>query len=152
MKKFNFKVIDGYRNNGQKIEQSIRYALTGEIVKADNIPATVASDCNGYQIKSARATVAKYGYAGIKAPANTANKRAQIIAGWLTYDSARAYIYGTADGVAYVMDADEYLTFTANFSTITTDSAKNGGRYKVRLRYETAEMREWLENQINAGA
>lgn len=149
MKKFNFEIIDGYRNNGQKLEQSVRYALTGAIVKADNIPATIASDCNGYQIKSARATIASN--CGTKEPANTANKRAQIIAGWLVHDVARAYIYATADGTAYVMDVDEYLTFTANFSTVTRDSSKNGGRYKIRLRYETVTMREWLENQC-AGA
>lgn len=129
MTHFTFRRLGNYTNNGQDIEQSIRYAMTGAIEKADNLRHDLGSDCNGYQIKSARATVCK----------------GTDIRAYLATDASNAYIYGTLDGTAYVMTTAEYITFVDTFGTTTRESAKNGGAEKIRLGHETKKMLEWLK-------
>lgn len=128
MTTFKFEILNGYRNRGQNIEQSIRYALTGEVCKADNKPATLCGDCGDYQIKSARATICK-GF---------------DIAHHLKADAAKAYIYGTQDGVAYIMTKAEYKEFAEAFGEKTRESKQNGGAEKIRLRHESKALLNWL--------
>lgn len=128
MKSFAFERVHYYTNNGQDIEQSIRYALTGRIEKADNIPFTLATDCLQYQIKSARATVCK----------------GTDIKAHIKQDKATAYIYGSNDNIAYVMSPAEYIEFVERFGTVTRESSKNGGAVKTRLKSEGREMKAWL--------
>lgn len=129
MKKFYFQYLNNYHNHGQNAEQSVRFALTGEIVKADNLRYDLGADCLNYQIKSARATVCK----------------GTNLDSYLDCDASTAYIYATQDGTAYIMDRAEYTAFVKAFGTVTRDSSKNGGAEKIRLSHETAKMREWLE-------
>ena len=123
-----------YQINGQHLEQKMRYVLTGEIVKADNIPSTKSADCLHYQIKSARATVC----------------RGRDIASHLQADKATEYIYITKDEKAYIMNRNEYLDFVNEFGTLTRESAKNGGHEKIRLGHESKKMLEWLEGRAKA--
>ena len=121
-----------YANNGQHAEQVFRYALTGARKSADNTPASVAPDVLDFQIKSARATVCK----GLD------------LDEYLARDTATRYAYVTADFLtAYVMDKREWREFCQTFGTITRESDKNGGALKIRLRYETPIMREWLDKR-----
>lgn len=131
MTHFRFHYLNNYRNHGQDAEQSVRFALTGEVAKADNVRYDLSADCLNYQIKSARATVCKG--ADFKS--------------YLDRDASSAYIYATNDGVAYVMTRAEYEEFVGQFGTLTQDSAKNGGTTKIRLRYETPAMIDWLERR-----
>lgn len=119
------------KNSGQRVEQDIRFTLTGEMVKPDNIPATVAGDCLGYQIKSARATICK----------------GTDIAEHLKQDAATAYIYGTLEGKGYIMSRTEYFEFATTFATVTRDSEKNGGAVKTRLKSESRALLRWLEER-----
>ena len=128
MEHFTFERVHHYANNGQDVERSIRYALTGRTEKADNIPFTLATDCLQYQIKGARATVCK-----------GTDIRAHI-----ERDKATAYIYGSNDNIAYVMSPAEYIEFVERFGTVTRESNKNGGAVKTRLKAEGREMKEWL--------
>lgn len=132
MKTFNFNYLNNYTNHGQNAEQSIRFALTGEVTKADNLSHDKGADCLTYQIKSARATVCK----GIDLEAYLAN------------DGASEYIYGTKTGVAYVMSRVEYIEFVAVFGTVTTESAKNGSGSKIRLKHETSAMLAYLAERV----
>lgn len=120
-----------YKNNGQHLEQMFRYTLTGQLEKADNLPATAGADCLGYQIKSARATLCKG--RNLKAAMNG--------------DRATAYAYVTKDGLAYLMNKAEYLEFGEKFGTVTRESDKNGGAEKLRLKAEGKEMLEWLRSK-----
>jgi hypothetical protein len=129
MTKFNFTLLNNYKNNGQNVEQSIRFTLTGKIEKADNIAHNKGTDCLNYQIKSARATVCK----------------GRNLGTYLNEDASKAYIYGALDGTAYIMSRQEYENFIENFGTLTRESKKNGGGEKIRLGHETKKMREWLE-------
>ena len=120
-----------YKNNGQHMEQWTRYTLTGEITKADNLDHTKGGDCMGYQIKSARATVCK----------------GTDIRAYLATDGATAYIYATANGIAYTMDKAEYIEFVEIFGTITRESSKNGGAEKIRLKSESSALLAYLEER-----
>ena len=128
MNTFRFNYLNNYHNHGQNAEQSVRFTLTGEIVKADNLRYDLGADCLNYQIKSARATVCK----------------GEDLEGYLDRDASSAYIYATNDGTAYVMNRAEYTEFVKAFGTLTADSQKNGGQKKIRLGHETAKMLAWL--------
>ena len=119
-----------YTNNGQHLEQTFRFNLTGKIEKADNIAHDKGTDFLHYSIKSARATVCK---------------GTDLIA-YLDTDKATEFVYITKDLVAYIMSKTEYINFVNEFGTVTTESAKNGGKEKIRLGHETARMLEWLAN------
>ena len=117
-----------YKNNGQHMEQWTRFTLTGENAKADNLAHDKGADCLGYQIKSARATVCK----------------GTDIRAYLATDMATAYIYATADGVAYVMTRVEYIEFVEKFGTVTKESTSNGGAEKIRLKSESSALLAYL--------
>ena len=117
-----------YKNNGQHMEQWTRFTLTGESAKADNLAHDKGADCLGYQIKSARATVCK----------------GTDIRAYLATDMATAYIYATADGVAYVMTRIEYIAFVEKFGTVTKESPANGGAEKIRLKSESSALLAYL--------
>ena len=128
MTTFKFEYLNNYRNHGQNAEQSVRFTLTGEIAKADNLRYDLGADCLNYQIKSARATVCK----------------GTDLKAYLDLDAATAYIYADNDGTAWVMDRAEYESFCTEFGSIQADSRKNGGNLKIRLKSESKAMQEWL--------
>ena len=133
MKKFYLATdfVREYANNGQHMEQWTRYTLTGERAKADNLAHDKGADCLCYQIKSARATVCK----------------GRDLVAYLAEDKATAYIYATADGIAYEMDKAEYIAFVEVFGTLTRESAKNGGAEKIRLKAEGKALLAYLEER-----
>ena len=59
MKAFTFTYLNNYRNHGQNAEQSIRFHLTGESLKADNLRFDKGADVLNFQVKSAKATICK---------------------------------------------------------------------------------------------
>ena len=118
-----------YANNGQEAERVFRFTLTGEIAKADNLAHNLGTDCLNYQVKSARATVC----------------RGTDIEAYVATEVATEFAYVSADfTTAYIMSKAEYIDFVKQFGTVTTESAKNGGHRKIRLKAEGREMREWL--------
>ena len=131
MKKFNIPEMPTfYKNVGQEAERRVRYALTGEIAKADNLAHNLGTDCLHYQIKGARASVC----------------RGRDIEAYLAEDKATEFIYVTADlKSGYIMSKSEYIEFIKTFGTLTRESTKNGGHEKIRLKHESNEVREWLE-------
>jgi hypothetical protein len=132
MTTFNFEYLNNYTNHGQNAEQSIRYTLTGLIERADNVKHNLGTDCLTYQIKSARASVCK----------------GTDIRAYLASDKASEYIYGTKEGVAYIMSRDEYIAFVETFGTVTVESGKNGGACKIRLKHETSAMLNYLAERV----
>lgn len=128
MTTFNFTYLNNYRNHGQNAEQSVRFELTGEIAKADNLAHDLGADCLNYQIKSARATVCK----------------GTDLNAYLDRDASTAYIYATKEGRAYVMNRTEYTAFCTEFGTVTRESHGNGGGEKIRLTHESARLLAWL--------
>jgi hypothetical protein len=43
------------------------------------------------------------------------------------------------------MSKAEYLEFCEKFATLTIESSKNGGAFKMRFKSEGKEMIEWLK-------
>ena len=131
--KLNNSIARTYKNNGQHAEQVMRFTLTGEIVKADNLPHTLGGDVLDIQIKSAKATVCK-GF---------------DIDAYLALDGANRYAYVTRDfATAYVMDRAEYAAFVKEFGSRTHESAKNGGGEKIRLLDESKRMLDYLAARV----
>jgi len=128
MTHFHFDYLNNYANHGQNAEQSVRFTLTGEVCKADNLRHDLGADCLNFQIKSARATVCK----------------GTNLTAYLDTDVSTAYIYATKDGTAYIMNRAEYERFCEKFARVAIESAKNGGHAKLRLGHESKEMKEWL--------
>lgn len=132
MKHYTIERNTTYTNNdGQAKEQSLRYAVTGKLEKADNRPATECADLGNIQIKSARATVCL-------------GTTAEALDRHLATDKAERYAYITKDYEVYEMSKEEYRAFVLAFHIIDHDSAKNGGRTKMRLRKENKAMIEYL--------
>lgn len=116
-------------NKGQNAERRFRYTLTGEICKADNKPAEEGADCLDIQIKSNKATVCK----------------GSDLDSYLESDKANRYAYVMSDNEsAIIMSKTEWKAFVKAFGYITRESAKNGGKEKIRLYGESKKMREWL--------
>ena len=47
------------------------------------------------------------------------------------------------------MSRQEYIDFVKAFGIVTRESEKNGGAEKTRLKHESKEMLEWLEERAN---
>jgi hypothetical protein len=60
---------------------------------------------------------------------------------------ATEYIYGTNEGVAYVMSRTEYIEFVEVFGTVTRESTRNGGAEKIRLKSESVALLAYLEER-----
>ena len=123
-----------YTNEGQHLQQLFDYAMTGRVMKADNLPYWKGADVLHYQVKSARATVCK----------------GTDLASHLAKDKALEYAYVSKKEIAYIMSPAEYTEFVKAFGTVTRESTKNGGAEKIRLGHETSKLLEWLEGKVKA--
>jgi hypothetical protein len=132
METLKIEYLGNYANHGQDAEQSFRFAVTGQLEKADNLHHSLGGDCLDMQIKSARATVCK----GLDLKA------------YLDLDGAKRFVYVTNDGTAYIMSRTEYELFCTEFATPTTESVKNGGQPKLRLKSESKALLEWLASRV----
>ena len=122
-----------YSNIGQEAQRRFIYTYTGRVTRADNVPHTVAGDCEDIQIKSARASVCK----------------GTDIETYLETDAARRFAYVLKDFTrAYIMDKITYIAFVKAFGTVTRESTKNGGATKIRLKSESKAMLKWLRERV----
>lgn len=122
-----------YKNNGQEAERVFRFTMTGELAKADNIRHDAGTDCGEYQVKSARATIC----------------RGTDLAAYVATEKATKFAYINADfTTAYIMSREEYIAFATEFGTVTTESEKNGGAKKIRLKHETSTMLNYLKERV----
>lgn len=66
---------------------------------------------------------------------------------YATNTHSNTFAYVTKTKKAYEMNLHEFKSFIYAFGTIEKDSAKNGGKAKIRCKAETKKMIEWLESQ-----
>ena len=128
MQKVKLQAVSAYANRGQNLEQNFRYTMTGELVKADRVQG---ADFDDIQIKSARATVCL-------------GTTAEALDRHLVADKAERYAYITKDYEVYEMSKEEYRAFVLAFHIIDYDSAKNGGKAKMRLTKESKALMSYL--------
>lgn len=126
---YNCNFVSEYKIKGQAKEQWLRFALTGQIIKADNKPYYVGGDIGSVQVKSPKATACN-GY-DIKAH--------------VARDAATMYAFITHEYVVYYMSPTEWINFVETFGYRTQDSAKNNGAPKIKLLDESKRMRAYLD-------
>lgn len=54
------------------------------------------------------------------------------------------FVYVTKDGIAYIMNINEFEKFVYEFCKVEKESQKNGGYSKIRCKKESNKMVEWL--------
>ena len=121
-----------YNNNGQQAEREVRYTLTGKWYNADNRKG--GADCNGYQVKSFRATVCN---------GTTLNGIAE------EYADVDGFIFADRETEQmFVMTADEWFDFCKVFAEADNGSkTSNGAKAKIRLNRQFKAQREWLRDR-----
>ena len=133
-----------YTNNGMHAEQTLAYALTGEIRTHDHVPFDKGSDIPEYHmsVKSSKASL----MSGNRCESQT---KEGIIAEFIAKSASTCFAYVIADfSKAYVMSGEEFAEFCMAFGGMSRESNKNGGKAKVQLRAETAKTLAWLEAHI----
>lgn len=119
-----------YRNEGQQAEREARYTLTGKWCNADNRKG--GADCNGYQVKSFRATVCN---------GTTLDGIAE------EYADADGFIFVDRENEQmFVMTAEEWHAFAEAFASVDNGSkTSNGAKTKIRLNQQFKAQRAWLK-------
>lgn len=131
--------ISAYTNWGHACEQSLAYALTGEIRAHDSVPFDMDSDIPEYgmSVKANRFTLAS-------AKVLTGDTWEEMINNFFQMTASKVFAYVTKEMVAYMMNADEFREFLLLFTFLDKESTKNGGGYKVRAKEESKKMLAWL--------
>lgn len=129
-------------NAGERKEKAV-YDYFRQEYKRTNTPYTKNGDIiiNGiaYQIKSGGASIS------IGKTATTLDFQG-ILNTYVKTSATKHYIYVTNDLIAYTLTQAVFVQFVQSFGYYTHDSAKNGGRAKIRLKRDSKRMREWLDN------
>lgn len=128
------------RNNGIRMEQNLRYALTGHMAdRHDSTPFDKGSDIEELHmsVKSAKATL-------VAASMMSAKTFEGQVEEYFSRVASKAFAYVTKDNVAYIMNATEFRAFVEKFGSFQQESEKNGGGYKVRLKSESKALLNWL--------
>lgn len=131
--------ISTYTNWGHACEQSLAYALTGEIRAHDSVPFDKDSDIPEFHmsVKSRKFTLAS----SRVLPGDTWE---EMIDNFFQMTASKVFAYVTKEMVAYMMDADEFREFLTLFSFLDRESTAHGGGYKVRAKEESKKMLAWL--------
>ena len=109
-------------NRGQALEWRIRYELTGATARADNRKGCEGADCNGYQIKSPKASL-------------------------IDNDKCNGYIFALEnDNGFYVMSRAEFKQFADLFSYLDHDSRSH--KAKRRIKNDSKIMRNYLATRV----
>lgn len=132
-----------YSNGGQHAEQLFAYNVTGEIRKHDKVPYYMDSDVpeTHTSVKSEKFTLA----GGNLMEAQTFEGQ---IAEYMARTASTNVAYVTKSEIAYIMDMTEFNIFLHMFTKLEAESAKNGGKMKIRARSESKAMLRWFEAQI----
>ena len=133
-----------YTNNGQHAEQVLAYTLTHEIRKHDRVPFDKGSDIPEFKmsVKSSKASLMSGNYC-------TKETKEEIIAEFLMRTASECFAYVLEDlTTAYVMDKVEFAEFCREFSGMSRESSKNGGKAKVQFYKENSRTREWLASRV----
>lgn len=110
-------------NGGQRVEWFAGYVLGHRAGRANNRPAESGGDVGAWQVKSPKASLSDR-------------------------DNCTGYAFGFADAdFLYLMSKSEWEQFTAQFTYLDTDSRKNGGKPKRRIRNDSHKMRAYLEKE-----
>ena len=134
---FKIELLNNYKNAGQNAEQSLAYALTGEIRKHDKVAFDKGSDIPEFKmsVKSARFTLAS---------TLQGESYEEMKADFFRRCVSEIFAYVTKSGEVYMMTAEKFSSFLDNFSSVGYSSSKHGHRKIIRMRSESKEVLTWL--------
>lgn len=134
---FKIELLNNYKNAGQNAEQSLAYALTGEIRKHDKVAFDKGSDIPEYKmsVKSARFTLAS----------NLVGETyEEMKADFFRRCASEIFAYVTKNGDVYMMGRSTFEDFIDKFCTVDYSSSKHGHRKMIRMRSESCATLLWL--------
>lgn len=134
---YHIELLNNYKNAGQNAEQSLAYALTGEIRKHDKVPFDKGSDIPEFKmsVKSARFTLASN---------LIGSDFAEMKADFFGRCASEIFAYVTKAGEVYELNKKQFETFVDRFCTLGRSSSKNGNKLNIRMKSETKEVLTWL--------
>lgn len=146
MTTFGFE-LQNVKNHGDAVEHGICRVFNVERVKHDSISFDKGSDIEARGMRIS-----------VKASHSTLMS-GSMCKGLDTFDAIWGYyeanthsdtfIYGTEEGIAYMMDLAEFKRFVYAFGSLERESSKNGGGFKIRVKRESIKMRNWLADMAN---
>lgn len=134
---FKIEMLNNYKNAGQNAEQSLAYALTGEIRKHDRVAFDKGSDIPEFEmsVKSSRFTLAS----------NLQGETyEEMKADFFSRCASKVFAYVDKDGEVYLMGRSTFEDFLDRFCVIGYSSSKHGRRKVIRMRPESFVTRIWL--------
>ena len=128
---------------GTNKEQCLDYLLNGRHGKHDNLRWNEGSDLpeQRMSVKSARFSLTAGGQL-------SGTTLAEMLDDYFSRVHSTSFTYITNDYVAYQMNATEFREFLNRFAKMERDSKKNGGKVKVRVPHETADLVAWLAERV----
>jgi len=130
------------KKSGDTAQQTVNFYHTGQVEKHDDRPWYAGSD-----IAEIAASVKSNGFSLADGRTNYGDTLEEKWNDFRTRTASRVFIYVTNDYVGYYMNIDEFEEFVKMWCYISTESAKNGGRSKVRCKHESQKMRNWLAHR-----
>lgn len=131
------------KNNGQHAQQVMDFNTTGKIRKPDHVPYYMDSD-----IPETRTSVKSEKFTLVSGNLMEAQTFEGQIAEYMARTASETVAYVTKDNVAYIMDMTEFNIFLHMFAGLEAESAKNGGKMKIRARSESKAMLRWFEEMV----
>ena len=135
-------IIENTNNHGINAEWSFCKAHGVDRVKHDNSKYFEDSDLNAdgfhYSIKASGFSLMS---------GSLCEGKTEFDEIWNLYASkvhSDRFVYITREGVAYIMNLDEFKKFVYQFGRVEKESAKNGGLSKIRCLKESKKMVAWL--------
>lgn len=127
---------DGHRGNAGQLFESVHRWLMGESPKADGVAYNLAPDMDSTnsQLKRGRASVI----------------HGTDVEHYLATSASTNYWYSPDDTVVYVMGANAYGAFSAEFGKPMQDSRSNGGNWKLKINNISKALLAWLESHRTA--
>lgn len=132
--------ISAYANHGQNCEASLSYEKTHAFRKHDNIKWYEGSDIPEFEmsVKSSKFSLC----AGGQLKGATIS---EMLDDYFARVASKVFAYVSNEFKVYEMNATEFRAFLTEFSYLTYESQKNGGKAKIRAKAESKKMVEWLE-------
>ena len=139
----NYTEIITCKTSGDTAQQTANFYHTGKTERHDSRPWYEGSD-----IEEISGSVKSNGFSLADGRTNRGETLDEKWNDFRTRTASRVFIYVTAENVGYYMNIDEFENFVKTWCYISRESAKNGGRSKVRCKHESQKMRDWLAHKI----
>lgn len=120
------------KKSGDTAQQTVNFFHTGNVEKHDNRAWYMGCD-----IEQLNASVKSSGFSLADGRTNMGDTFEEKWNDFRSRVVAKVFIYVTADFTGYYMNIDEFEEFVKTWCYLSKESAKNGGRSKIRCKHES---------------